>query len=61
MLVIANKLYQYGAGFTEVCANLREIPEDVSVRKPPLKEEARRQRALTLENDEVVVNDEVIR
>ncbi len=34
-------------------ASLREIPEDVSVRKPPLKEEARRQRTLTLENDEV--------
>ena len=29
--------------FTEARANLREIPEDVSVRKPPLKEEARRQ------------------
>ena len=36
-------------------ANLREIPEDVSVRKPPLKEKARRQRTLTLENDGVVV------
>ena len=43
----------------KTCANLREIPEDVSVRKPPLKEEARRQRTLTLENDGVVVNDEV--
>ena len=32
-------------------ANLMEIPEDVSVRKPPLKEKARRQRTLTLEND----------
>ena len=69
MLVIANKLYQYGAGFTEVRASLREIPEDVSVRKPPLKEKARRQRSLTLENDEVVgrrqrtltlENDEVV-
>ena len=35
-------------------ANLREIPEDASVRKPPLKEKARRQRTLTLENDEVI-------
>ena len=37
----------------KVRANLREIPEVVSVRKPPLKEKARRQRALTLENDEI--------
>ncbi len=40
--------------FGEARANLREIPEDVSVRKPPLKEEARRQRTLTLENDELL-------
>ena len=40
-----------GAGFGEVCASLMKIPEDVSVRKPPLKEEARWQRTLTLEND----------
>ena len=40
--------------FGEDCANLREIPEDASVRKPPLKEKARRQRTLTLENDECI-------
>ena len=35
-------------------ANLREIPEDVSVRKPPLKKKKRGdKRTLTLENDEV--------
>ena len=37
----------------KVRATLREIPEDASVRKPPLKEKARRQRTLTLENDEL--------
>ena len=46
--------------FNKARANLREIPEDVSVRKPPPKEKARRQRTLTLENDEVVVNDAVV-
>ena len=39
--------------FNKVRASLREIPEDASVRKPPLKEKARRQRTLTLENDEL--------
>ena len=34
-------------------ANLREIPEDASVRKPPLKKKKRGdKRTLTLENDE---------
>ena len=46
--------------FIEARAILREIPEDASVRKPPPKEKARRQRTLTLENDEVVVNDAVV-
>ena len=40
-------------------ASLREIPEDVSVRNPPLKKKKRGgKRTLTLENDDVVVNDE---
>ena len=51
------------AGYAKIRSR-RIFPEDVSVRKPPLKEEARRQRTLTLENDEVVgevvVNDELL-
>ena len=43
--------------FIEARASLREIPEDASVRKPPLKEKARRQRTLTLENDEVISDE----
>ena len=40
-------------------ASLREIPEVVSVRKPPLKKKKRGgKRTLTLENDEVGENDE---
>ena len=46
-------LHKSTVNSNKACANLREIPEDVSVRKPPLKEEARRQRTLTLENDEL--------
>ena len=39
--------------FNKARANLREIPEDASVRKPPLKKKKRGdQRSLTLENDE---------
>ena len=41
--------------FTEAPANLREIPEVVSVRKPPLKKKKRGgKRSLTLENDELL-------
>ena len=41
--------------FTEARASLREIPEDASVRKPPLKKKKRGdKRTLTLENDEKV-------
>ena len=49
-----------GMALFGLSASLREIPEVVSVRKPPLKEKARRQRTLTLENDEVGGNDEVV-
>ena len=44
-----------GMALFGLSANLREIPEDASVRKP-----LARQRTLTLENDEVVVVFEVV-